>query len=167
MYDFIFIVFAIITIVSGLFVAFARNIAHAAFSLVATLFGVAGLFVMLGADFIGVSQLLVYVGGILILFLFGMMLTSNIDKLSEDKPTTGKLLPGSIAASAVGGMLLAIIWSNPNWTKATAKVIPDGMHTTNILGAMYLKDFLPVFVGVSVAMLIALVGAAMIARSDS
>ena len=71
MYDFIFIVFAIITVGSSLFVAFAKSIAHAAFALVATLFGVAGLFVMLGADFVGVSQLLVYVGGILILFLFG------------------------------------------------------------------------------------------------
>ncbi|MBL0333691.1 MAG: NADH-quinone oxidoreductase subunit J [Chlorobiota bacterium] len=166
MYDFIFIVFAIITVGSSLFVAFAKSIAHAAFALVATLFGVAGLFVMLGADFVGVSQLLVYVGGILILFLFGMMLTSNIDKLGEDKPSTGKLLPGSIASSAIGGMLLAIIWSNPVWTKATVKQIPAGMNTTSILGAMYLKDFLPIFLGVSIAMLIALVGAAMIARSD-
>src|SRR5687768_11158963 len=90
MYDIIFYILAAITLISGAVVAISRNIAYAAFGLTFTFFGVAGLYVMLGADFVGVSQLLIYVGGILVLFLFGMMLTTNIDKLREDAPKIGR-----------------------------------------------------------------------------
>src|SRR5687768_12070546 len=90
MYDVIFYLLAAITIIPAIVVVFSRNIAYAAFSLMFTFFGVSGLYVMLGADFVGVSQLLIYVGGILVLFLFGMMLTANIDKLREDAPKIGR-----------------------------------------------------------------------------
>ena len=54
-----------------------RNIVHAAFSLMITLFGVAGLYVFLQADFLAATQVIVYVGGILVLILFGVMMTSG------------------------------------------------------------------------------------------
>jgi NADH-quinone oxidoreductase subunit J len=165
MYDVIFYIFAAICIVSAAIVVFSRNIAYSAFSLLFTFFGVAGLYIMLGADFVGISQLLIYVGGILVLFLFGMMLTTNIDRLKEDRPTTGRVIPAMLASCGVGGMLLSVIWTNPQWTKAVPAKLPDS-DTTAMIGRLFMGDFSLMFVASAIAILVALVGAAMIARSD-
>ena len=74
----VFYLVAIITVGSALMVAFSRNIIYSAFSLLGTFAGVAGLYVFLGADFVAAVQLLIYVGGILILILFAVMLTHRI-----------------------------------------------------------------------------------------
>ena len=73
----IFYAFALLTVVSALLVVTVRNIVHAAFSLMITLFGIAGLYVFLQADFLAATQVIVYVGGILVLILFGVMMTSG------------------------------------------------------------------------------------------
>jgi len=78
LYDIIFYLFAIITVVSAAIVVNVKNIVHAAYSMLLTFFGVAGIYVLLGADFLAVVQIMVYVGGILILLLFGVMLTNKI-----------------------------------------------------------------------------------------
>ena len=78
MFDVIFYIFGAITVLGAAATAFARNIVYAAFALLFTFFGIAGLYVMANADFLAVTQLLVYVGGILILLIFGVMLTSRI-----------------------------------------------------------------------------------------
>src|ERR1035438_10692269 len=77
-YDIIFYLFATITLVSAFFVVTIRNIVYSAFFLLFTFFGVAGIYVILGADFVAMVQLIVYVGGILVLILFGVMLTNKI-----------------------------------------------------------------------------------------
>ena len=74
---FIFYGFALLTVASAFVVVTVRNIVHAAFSLMVTLFGVAGLYVFLQADFLAATQVIVYVGGILVLILFGVMMTSG------------------------------------------------------------------------------------------
>ena len=73
----IFYIFALITLGSAGIVVFSRNIVRAAFALLFALFGVAGIYVFLLADFIAITQLLIYVGGIMVLILFGVMLTSH------------------------------------------------------------------------------------------
>jgi len=165
MYTAIFYILAIISLVSAIVVVTARNIAYAAFGLLFTFFGVAGLYVMLGADFIGVSQLLIYVGGILVLFLFGMMLTTNIDKLREDR--TPPVRPGIalIAASVIGAMLIGVCLSVPQWKNAKVNT-QSPENTTSLLGYLFMGDYALLFVASSIAILVALVGAAMIARSD-
>jgi NADH-quinone oxidoreductase subunit J len=166
MYDIVFYILAAISIISGAVVVFTRNIAYAAFGLLFTFFGVAGLYVMLGADFVGVAQLLIYVGGILVLFLFGMMLTSNIDRLNEERAPMGKMLPGVVVASAIVAMLTTIAWTNPVWKAAKPQNIPEGANTTSLIGQLFMGDFALLFIASSIAILVALVGAAMIARSD-
>jgi len=74
----VFYLIALITVVSAGMVAFSRNIIYSAFSLLGTFMGVAGLYVFLGADFVAAVQLLIYVGGILVLILFAVMLTHRI-----------------------------------------------------------------------------------------
>ena len=71
---FTFYLFALITVCSGVVVVFANRLIHAVFALLFTFFGTAGLYVFLGADFVAGAQVLVYVGGILVLMLFGVML---------------------------------------------------------------------------------------------
>ncbi|MBU1674597.1 NADH-quinone oxidoreductase subunit J, partial [bacterium] len=73
--DLVFYGFALLTVLAGFFVVFSRNIVHAGFSLLFTLFGVAGLFALLGADFLAVTQVIVYIGGVLVLILFVVMMT--------------------------------------------------------------------------------------------
>ena len=73
--DLIFIVLAVLTVVPAIWVVFSRNIVHAGFALLFTLFGVSGLYAYMGADFIAVTQLMVYVGGVLVLVLFTVMMT--------------------------------------------------------------------------------------------
>jgi len=166
MYEIIFYILAAICLLSGGVVVFARNVAYAAFALLFTFFGVAGLYIMLGADFVGVSQLLIYVGGILVLFLFGMMLTSNIDRLREERAPGGRSLGGVIAATAIGVMLLTIVWGVPQWRTAVPRELEPGQHTTSILGRLFMGDYALLFIASAIAILVALVGAAMIARSD-
>ena len=71
----IFIVFAAITLLSGLFCVTTRNMFHAALYLVISLFGVAAMFAMLDASFLAAAQLIVYVGAVAILIIFAVMLT--------------------------------------------------------------------------------------------
>jgi NADH:ubiquinone oxidoreductase subunit 6 (subunit J) len=78
MFDIIFYIFGAITVIGAAITALARNIVYSAFALLFTFFGIAGLYVMANADFLAVTQLLVYVGGILILLIFGVMLTNRI-----------------------------------------------------------------------------------------
>jgi NADH-quinone oxidoreductase subunit J len=166
MYEIIFYILAILCLLSGALVAFTRNIAYAAFSLLCTFFAVSGLYVMLGADFVGVSQLLIYVGGILVLFLFGMMLTSNIDKLREEKIPFAKRFPGLLVSGVLLLVLLLIIWGVPQWQKAVPRELPGNTPTTPIIGQLFMGDYALLFIASSIAILVALVGAAMIARSD-
>ncbi|MCK7520830.1 MAG: NADH-quinone oxidoreductase subunit J [Ignavibacteriales bacterium] len=92
LYDIVFYLFALITILSAYLVVTVRNIVYSAFSLLFTLFGIAGLYALLGADFIAIVQLMVYVGGILILMIFGVMLTNKITNV-QIKTGVFQILP--------------------------------------------------------------------------
>jgi NADH-quinone oxidoreductase subunit J len=151
--------FAAVTLVSAFFVVTIRNIVYSAFSLLFTFFGVAGIYVLLGADFVAVVQLIVYVGGILILMLFGVMLTNKITNV-EIKTGTINIVPATIGVALLSGALLAAL-INSNW-----KTLPvqAPMPTTALLGAMLIQDYLLVFELLGIILLIALIGAASMAR---
>jgi len=70
--------FCVLTVVSAFYAVYKENLVHAVFSLLLAFFGMAGLFVYLNADFLAALQILIYVGGILVLFLFGVMFTQHI-----------------------------------------------------------------------------------------
>ena len=111
-YDIIFYLFAIITVVSAAFVVTVRNVIYSAFFLLFTLFGVAGIYVLLAADFLAIVQIMVYVGGILILLLFGVMLTNKITDV-DIRTGTVHLLPSAIGVGIFMGAVIAImVWTN-------------------------------------------------------
>ena len=163
LYDTAFYFFALITLCSAAIVVFSRNIIYSAFSLLFTFFGVAGLYVLLSADFLAVAQLLIYVGGILVLLLFGVMLTNKL--ISVDMKTdTLHSLPASILFAMIAGSLCGVFLIT-DW-----KVLPGApdMATTAVtIGEMFLTTWLLPFEIASVVLLVALVGAAMVARKDA
>src|SRR5215475_14942324 len=87
----VFYLVAIITVGSAAMVAFSRNIIYSAFSLLGAFGGVAGIYVFLGADFVAAVQLLIYVGGILVLVLFAVMLTHRITDVQITNRAAGRI----------------------------------------------------------------------------
>src|SRR5215475_10804637 len=115
-----FYLLAAFTVASALGVALSHNIVYSAFALMGALLGAAGIFVLLGADFVGVVQLLVYVGGILVLTLFAVMLTSRVDVRVSNR-AVGRL-PAAAVVLVVGTAMTHAITS-ATWV-ATAPGAP-------------------------------------------
>jgi NADH-quinone oxidoreductase subunit J len=156
----IFNVFILLTVVPCFWVALSSNIVHAAFSLLVTLFGVAGLYVLLGADFIGVVQVIVYIGGILVLIIFGVMMTQRgqLQRLSVQLP--GKFLGGLLSGIILVALILAATRSL--WPVAASPGVPE--PTSAAIGNLLLGKYLIPFEVASVLLLVALVGAVLIVR---
>ncbi len=160
-YDLIFYLFALLTIVSALAVVSSDNIVRSAFYLLATFFGVSGLYVLLGADFVAVTQIMVYIGGILILLLFGVMLTSNITHV-EIKKGMKSMFPAIVAIGILLGALISMMIDTRWITKPS--VIPQ--TTSFELGKLLITDYVLVFELLGILLLIALIGAASMARRE-
>ncbi len=161
-YDIIFYFFALVTLVSAGVVVFSRNIIYSAFALLFTFFGVAGIYALLSADFIAVAQLLIYVGGILVLLLFGVMLTNKVVSV-DIKTGTLQTLPASLVVALTAGALCGVFYAT-DWK--VVKEAPPVATTATSLGQMFMTTYLLPFEVASVVLLVALVGAAMIARKD-
>ena len=162
LYTIIFYIFAVVTLVSGSIVVFSKNIIYSAFALLFTFFGVAGLYVLLMADFIAITQLMIYVGGILVLILFGVMLTTRVINV-DMRAGTFQTLPAVLVVAALAGTLVGVFWTT-DW-----KVSPSTWgfeKTAPKIGEMLLSSYLLPFEVASVVLLVALVGAAMIARRE-
>src|SRR6185503_19517863 len=156
-----FFVFGALTIGSALFAATAKSIVHAAFSLMATFFGVAGIYAILGADFLAVTQVLVYVGGILVLIVFGVLLTDRVpDEYKVVKPRNW--LPAVIAAGLV---FVALAWAatGAKWPHVVKGDLPEATTTVEAIGRSLLTDYLIPFEFASILLLVVLVGAARLA----
>ena len=173
----VFYVFAIITVGAAAVVVLARSLIYSAFALLFAFFGVAGLYVLLGADFLAATQLLIYVGGILVLLLFGVMLTHKLYDLDLKSEVT-QFLPASIIC---GGLFILLAWPieisfslprlgnvrilgalwQTSW--ATGPGRPAG-PTTEEIGRLFMSTYLLPFEAASVLLLVALIGAAMIVR---
>jgi NADH:ubiquinone oxidoreductase subunit 6 (subunit J) len=154
----VFWVFAALTLGSAAVVVLSRTLIYSAFALLVTFFGVAGLYVLLGADFLAATQLLVYVGGILVLLLFGVMLTHRIYDLDLRSETTQRL-PSTIVAAGLF-FVLTYLALKTSWPGAARLPAP----TTAPIGRLLLREFLLPFEAASVLLLVALMGAAMIVR---
>jgi NADH-quinone oxidoreductase subunit J len=161
--DLLFYAFAGMTLAGGAGCAFSRNIIYSAWSLLFAFMGVAGLYVFLGADFPAVAQVLIYVGGILVLILFAVMLTRQIG-VDPELTNVHVSLPvgGALALFCVATLCWAIL--------GTPWKVKETLHyasTAKALGRALLTDWLLPFEVASVVLLAALVGAVVIARKES
>lgn len=160
--DLVFLGTAFFMIGSAVVVAFSRNILYSGFALLGTFAGAAVFFVLLSSDFVAVTQVLIYVGGILILILFAVMLTSKIG----DMKLTNQVVNYKIAVPLLLGFVgfLVVLVSRVPWEGIVTSEIYQSMVAP--IGHAFLKDYLLPFEVVSVVLLGALVGALVIVRRE-
>ncbi len=156
----LFYVLAAVALLAAGVVAFSRNIVHSAFALLGTFVGVAGLYALLAADLVAIIQLMVYVGGVLVLILFAVMLTARVDDGSGNNPVVGRV-PGIVAMLAVAGLLVGTA------VKAFAPrtVLPPAGASSTVgpIGDLLLSKYVLPFEAISVLLLAVLLGAVTIA----
>lgn len=159
--DILFYCFALLTLACGLVVVYSRNIVHSGFALLGTFAGVAGLYGLTSASFLAAAQILVYVGGVLIVILFAIMLTRGIDKADRSNPSQG-VIPATLVGVTVAVLLIFVALHFP-WQITQAEEI-----TTSVppLGDALLSDYVIPFEFLSLLLLAALVGAVMLVRKE-
>ncbi|PJF40907.1 MAG: NADH-quinone oxidoreductase subunit J [Chloroflexi bacterium] len=162
-----FAIFGVLTLAGGIGVVTTRNLIHAALYLIVSLFGVAGIFILLAAPFLAAIQVLVYIGAIAILIIFGVMLTRGMTHLPERFNRQG----GLAAVVVIGGFVVLLVgvilpvWG-PNGAVA-AEAQPIFMTTRDLGIALVDKEqFVLPFEVASVLLTAAMVGAIAIARDD-
>jgi len=162
-----FAIIAIIMIVGALRVVTTSNVVHAALWLVVVLAGVAAQYILLAAEFVAVTQVLVYIGAIVVLFLFGIMLTRA--RLGEGETVNKKMrAPALVIAVAMFALMAYSLWGYFGSTeievmgRSTAEL---GQTTAQVADTLFLTYLIP-FEVVSVLLLAALTGAIVLARRD-
>ena len=162
MIDFIIILLAFMTMVSATYVVSSKNLVRSAVSLFFTLFSIAGLYILLYADFVAGAQIMIYVGGILVLIIFGVMLTNKMDKPSISNSSQNQIVAASV--SIIFFMAQVFVILDTKWTNKTSIVLDE---TVKDIGRMLMKEYLLPFEIVSVLLLAALIGAATLARKKN
>ena len=161
MINIVFWFFVAMTVISAFFVVLSKNLVYAAVSLLVTFLGVASMYVFLWADFMAGTQVMIYIGGILILILFGIMLTHKITsvKISHANVQRGM---GALVTILLFAGLFWMIQITP-W-KLESAIEPE--QTVETIGTLLMTDFLLPFEVASVLLLGALIGAAVLARKE-
>ncbi|HXV59951.1 MAG TPA: NADH-quinone oxidoreductase subunit J [Vicinamibacteria bacterium] len=158
----IFWLFAALMIGSAVVVVHGKNLVHSAFALLATFFSVAVFYALLGADFLAGAQVLIYVGGIVTLLVFGVMLTNRIYNVNL-RTGTFQVLPAALVSLGVFVTLFLVVRRTP-WREVS--LIEEG-PTTGRIGQSLMTDYVLAFEIASVLLLVALLGAAMLVRRRS
>ena len=159
--SFTFVFFGGCALAGSALVALMPRLVHSAFALVLALIGVAGLYWTLGADFLGGVQLLVYVGGITILFIYGVMLTPR----DATRWSFGSLVIPGIFAVVPLGVLMHLAWNGLASVVPLHPVAAAAVDTRSIGEALLLRDkYLIPFELASMVLLAALVGSVYLAR---
>jgi NAD(P)H-quinone oxidoreductase subunit 6 len=158
----IFYVIATVTVGFAAIVAFSRNIVYSAFALVGALMGVAGIYILLAADFVAMVQVLLYVGGIVVLTIFAVMLTQGIGDIAVSNRAVGRFAAFAVIVLAGAVMLYATL--RTPWHLASKIAVSS---TTYGVGDAFLGAYVLPFEVASMVLLAALIGAVVISRQDS
>ncbi|HEY0244857.1 MAG TPA: NADH-quinone oxidoreductase subunit J [Mucilaginibacter sp.] len=163
---------------SAVFVATTANLVRSVFMFFITLFALAGLYVLALADFVAITQIVIYVGGILVLILFAFMLSGKetlnvIQKQGNQFISLGKL-PALALAGLFFVVLLNIIFNvnadSLDWITQAGilhqKIMPDNVGMTQNIGINLMTRYLLPFEAISILLMIALVGAAHLSRKE-
>jgi NADH-quinone oxidoreductase subunit J len=156
-----FAIIAAMMIVAAVNVVRSNNVVHAALSLVAVMAGAAAQYLLLAAEFVAVTQVLVYIGAVMVLFLFGVMLTRAKVGHETDLNNTSWALGIPVALLMLGVMVYVL-------TKGFGmdRLDPSGQVSTAALSDSIFKPFLLPFWALSFVLLAAVIGAIVLARKD-
>ena len=161
MMAFAFYLFAISTIVGGFFTVVGRNPVHSVLWLILSFLSSAGLFVLLGAEFVAMLLIIVYVGAVAVLFLFVVMML-DVD-FAELKAEMARYMPLALLIGLV--ILMQFVIAFGAWETSTAAVslrtdvMPDGRHNTEALGLILYDKYFLLFQLSGLILLVAMIGA--------
>ena len=158
--DLIFVLLALLTVVPAVWVVFSPNIVHAGFALLFTLLGAGGLYAWMGADFIAITQLMVYVGGVLVLVLFTVMMT-RVPHGEKRRRGMDRYVPPAVFAALTFAVLYKVITA-VEW----GGVANESEATIAVIGTNLMTNYIFPFEYVSLVLLVAMIGAAILIRES-
>jgi NADH-quinone oxidoreductase subunit J len=159
---FFFYLFSGIMLIGGILVITRRNPVHSALALIVTLLAQASIYLMLYAPFVAGVQIILYAGGIMVLFLFVIMLVS-IDCSIRERQLNRQWLVGMIAAAALGGSLISAFVKGRNMFPEHALPIVESDNTQNLATMLY-GQYMFAFEIASLLLLVAIIGAVVMAK---
>jgi NADH-quinone oxidoreductase subunit J len=151
-----------ITVLSGILVITRNNAVHSALALILGLLAQAGLYLMLYAPFVAGVQIILYAGGIMVLFLFVIMLV-NLERAQKEEQFNKQWLVGLLAAVALGGLLFAVyVKGGTLFTEHIAQPVENS--NTQQIGVMLYGNYMFAFEIASLLLLVAIIGAVVMAK---
>ena len=138
-----------------------RNLFYAAITLMLAFLAVAAIYILYGAEFVAISQIVVYVGGVLVLLVFGILLTQRVQGYRVET-SSNRIFPGLIISGAFFYLLVNLIHNLPE--NANAQTMPS--NTVEQIGINLVTENILVFEAVAILLLVALIGAATIAKPE-
>ncbi|MGA9979814.1 MAG: NADH-quinone oxidoreductase subunit J [Candidatus Sulfotelmatobacter sp.] len=150
-------------LIGGILVITRRNAVHSALALIAALLAQAGLYLMLYAPFVAGVQIILYAGGIMVLFLFVIMLV-NLERVQKERQFNKQWLVGVVAAGALGGLFITIYTKGKGLFPDHA--MPSGLEAQNTqkVGVLLYGQYMFAFEIASLLLLVAIIGAVVMAK---
>ncbi len=163
MEQFLFLLIALVAVASAVYFVFAKNPLYAILSLIVTFFGIAALYILLNAQFLGIVQIIVYAGAIMVLFLYVLMML-NLNAKDESKKHNLSKFTGIFAA---GIIFIGMIGAYKGLTQSAAvQNVDSSIGLTKNLGKLLFNEYVLPFELASILILAGIVGAVLIGKKD-
>jgi NADH-quinone oxidoreductase subunit J len=159
---FFFYMLSGLAVLGGMLVITRRNPVHSALALILTLLAQAGLYLMLYAPFVAGVQVILYAGGIMVLFLFVIMLV-NVSQVQKEEQFNKQWLAGIVAAFALGVLLVWVYTQGKTLFPLEAAELPEQLNTQQVGGLLY-SNYMFAFEIASLLLLVAIIGAVVMAK---
>jgi len=161
-----FYAFAAMVLAGAVLTITRKNAVHSAMFLIVSLMGVAGLYLLQKAEFLFAVQIVLYIGGIMVLFLFVIMLV-NLDQAAKEKQFNGQWLIALVSVALVGAQVTYFLWKGGaafRIPQPAAVASPAGLGNTELLADTLFTDYLLPFEIASILLLVAVVGSVVMAK---
>jgi len=164
----LFYAFAVLVLGGGILTITRRSAVHSAISLIVSLMGVAGLYLLQQAEFLFAVQIVLYIGGIMVLFLFVIMLV-NLDEAAKERQFNGQWLVGILCVAIVGALTLYVMSKGAGSLQVAQGAMPgmmggDNKGNTEALADVLFSQYLLPFEIASILLLVAVVGSVVMAK---
>jgi NADH-quinone oxidoreductase subunit J len=159
---FFFYLLSGIMLVGGIAVITRKNPVHSALALIVTLLAQASIYLMLYAPFVAGVQIILYAGGIMVLFLFVIMLV-NIERSMKERQFNSQWVAGIVAATALGGLFIAVYAKGKDLFPDHVMPVVESDNTQKVASLLY-GQYMFAFEIASLLLLVAIIGAVVMAK---
>jgi len=162
----LFLVFAVFILVAAIMTVTVKNIVHAALWLISSFFGVGALYLLMEAEFLGVAQVLIYVGAVSILILFAIMLTRDLEG-SQNRQLTPRWWIALLVPAALFGLLIVPTVMTHAWQLPPPPAgQPPSISGAQQIGTAFMREYLLPFEVAAILLLVAMIGAIVVAFEE-